>query len=57
MKHLLFPTVIWQGNRKVAQQEKTDWFNAYLENSNEDGISMDFLGYQSFHKLLSLIHI
>jgi len=51
MKHLLFPTVIWQGNRNVTQQEKTDWFNAYLENSNEDGISMDFLGYQSFHKL------
>ncbi len=46
---LLFPTLITISKRKVDELEKESWFSAYLEMSNEDGKSMDFLGYQSIH--------
>ena len=33
----------------VDELEKESWFSAYLEMSDKDGKSMDFLGYQSIH--------
>ena len=46
---LLFPTLITVGKREVDELEKESWFSAYLEMSDKDGKSMDFLGYQSIH--------
>ena len=46
---LLFPTLITLGKREVDELEKESWFSAYLEMSDEDGKSMDYLGYQSIH--------
>ena len=46
---LLFPTLITVGKREVDELEKESWFSAYLEMSDEDGKSMDYLGYQSIH--------
>ena len=48
-EHLLFPTLITQGKRDVSEKEKIDWFDSYLENSNENGESMDYLGFVSMH--------
>ena len=48
-EHLLFPTLITQGKRDVSEKEKIDWFDSYLENSNEHGESMDYLGFVSMH--------
>ena len=42
-EHLCFPTLITQGKRNVSEKEKIDWFDSYLENSNEKGESMDYL--------------
>ena len=49
VEHLLFPTLITQGKRDVSEKEKIDWFDSYLENSNEHGESMDYLGFVSMH--------
>jgi len=49
MRHFLFPTVIWQGNRQVSDEEKSLWFESYLVNSDSDGASLDYLGFQSHH--------
>lgn len=46
---LIFPTLITIGKRKVNELEKDKWFSAYLEMSDKEGKSMDFLGYQSIH--------
>ena len=46
---LLFPTLITVGKREVDELEKESWFSAYLENSNKDGKSQDYLGYQTVH--------
>ena len=46
---LLFPTLITVGKRKVDELEKESWFSAYLEHSNKDGKSQDYLGYQTVH--------
>ena len=46
---LLFPTLITVGKREVDELEKESWFSTYLEMSDKDGKSMDFLGYQSIH--------
>ena len=48
-EHLLFPTLITQSKRNVSEKEKIDWFDSYLENSNENGESMDYLGFVSMH--------
>ena len=48
-EHLCFPTLITQGKRNVSEKEKIDWFDSYLENSNENGESMDYLGFVSMH--------
>ena len=48
-EHLLFPTLITQSKRDVSEKEKIDWFDSYLENSNENGESMDYLGFVSMH--------
>ena len=49
VEHLLFPTLITQGKRDVSEKEKINWFDSYLENSNENGESMDYLGFVSMH--------
>lgn len=46
---LIFPTLITVGKREVDELEKESWFSAYHEMSNEEGKSMDFIGYQSIH--------
>lgn len=46
---LVFPTVIGQDKVEVTEEEKNLWFNLYLENSDEEGRSMDFLGFSEIH--------
>lgn len=50
-EYLLFPTLIWTGKRDVSEQEKINWFESYLNNCDETGKTMDYLGYQNFHQM------
>ena len=49
-KNLIFPTLITRGNLIADQAEKNNWFSAYLEYSNSEGQSMDFLGFNLVHR-------
>ena len=46
---LVFPTLIGQSMVEVTEEEKDLWFNLYLKNSDEEGKSMDFLGFSEIH--------
>jgi hypothetical protein len=46
INHLIFPTVISQIQHNVSTSEKEKWFELYLKNSNTEGVSQDFLGFE-----------
>jgi hypothetical protein len=46
---LLFPTMVLKNTFEVSDNEKLLWFDAYLKNSNKEGKTHDFLGYETVH--------
>lgn len=49
INHLIFPTLVSQTEHNVSDKEKNAWFDLYLKNSNSDGKSQDFLGFEDVH--------
>lgn len=45
----LFPLSVLTAKREASQEEKDLLFEAYLKNSDEDGRSMDFHGFNQIH--------
>lgn len=45
--HLVFPTLISQTQHSVSNDEKETWFDLYLKNSDDQGFSQDFLGFEN----------
>jgi hypothetical protein len=45
--HLIFPTVVSETLHTVTDKEKDCWFDLYLKNSNNEGRSQDFIGFEN----------
>lgn len=51
---MIFPTTVSSCNFIVSEQDKNNIFNVILDNLNQDGYTMDYLGYVALHHDLRL---
>lgn len=54
---MIFPTVISKAKIDITEQDKQNIFDIVYNNIDENGYSMDFLGYTKIHHEKSLEHI